>query len=723
MATNLRVLTFMILAAAAAPAQQWSITDTGGTVALGTDLTVAGATVASPAGTFSMSCPVTALPPGTYQAEWVCTGGTVTIQSNDGLTTVNGNLTSGTFIETASGGGRGHPTTYYYVFTGSFTGAISLSGQAQAITGSTVQSLAGSTSQLGTGMIASGSTFVNTEYEPVYVADTGNNRIVRMDDMTGANWTTFGKTGTGTNQFQNPYGIFVNAAGRIYVTDNINCRVVRIDNMSGKNWTTFGTCGSGNLQFNNPTGLFVDSAGKIYVTDTGNNRIVRVNDMAGDGWVAYGGAGSGTGQFASPVGVAVDSAGKIYISDTNNARIVRMDNMSGTNWTTFSGVISGVDQLGAPVAISLDGAGRIYVLDWYFAHVMRTDDHVGHQLYNDGHVRRGSRAVHQPLWLVCRLVRDDLRGGFTRQPHRAVRRHVCGCLDHLRDMLHRRRAVWPSDGRVCASPQDADPGRNDLDRQLVIQRHGGGHGQRFPKRNAEQHWHRAADDYRHRPQRRLFPDEHLSEHAACGTELHRERDIRSDCAGDPDWIGRFQFRRCRREECASERHRNAGGGFSHGAEFWERAGGRPGRVDDSYGFESRRFRGGHRQCYAQGGGGVPSEQCVSGNAGGGRELWRHGEVLPAVRRVLHRDFDHHGWFRHGAEDSDYRNRRQQLRAGIKRGAPLHATRSVGGASGFVLVGQPEVIGSLNRYRYATIMPSSGELVDLLGMAVGRDLHK
>jgi len=367
----------LILAAAAAPAQQWSFTDTGGTVTLGADLTIAGATTASPAGTFSMSCPVTSLPPGTYQAEWVCTGGTVTIQSNDGLTIVNANLTSGTFIETASGGGHGHPTTYYYVFTGSFTGSISLSGQAQAITGSTVQSLAGSTSQLGTGTIAGATTFVNTDYEPVYVADTGNNRIVRMDDMTGANWTTLGKTGTGTNQFQSPYDIFVDAAGKIYVTDNTNCRVVRIDNMSGKNWTTFGACGSGSLQFNNPTGLFVDSAGNIYVTDTGNNRIVRVNDIAGDGWVAYGAAGSGTGQFASPVGVAVDSAGKIYISDTNNARIVRMDDMSGTNWTTFTGAIPGIDQLGSPVAISLDGAGRIYVLDWYFAHVIRTDDMSG----------------------------------------------------------------------------------------------------------------------------------------------------------------------------------------------------------------------------------------------------------------------------------------------------------------------------------------------------------
>ena len=376
MATNLRVLAFMILAAAAAPAQQWSFTDTGGTVTLGTDLVMAGIAVANPAGTLSMSCPVTELTPGPYSIEWDCTGGSLTIQSNDGLTVVNGNLTSGTFIETASGGGRGNPTTYYYVFSGTFAGTLSQSGLAQAITGSTVQSLAGSKSTLGTGTIYSGSAFVNSQYEPVYVADTSNNRIVRMDDMTGDNWITLGTRGGSANQFRGPYDIAVDGAGKIYVTDSTNCRVVEMDDMSGTNWTTFGHCGSGSHQFNNPTALFVDSAGKIYVTDTGNNRVVRINDIAGDGWKAYGTAGSGTGQFASPVGIAVDSAGKIYIADTNNARIVRVDDLHGTNWTTLGGG-TGTYQFGSPVAISLDGAGKIYVLDWYGARVIRTDDMSG----------------------------------------------------------------------------------------------------------------------------------------------------------------------------------------------------------------------------------------------------------------------------------------------------------------------------------------------------------
>jgi hypothetical protein len=41
----------------------------------------------------------------------------------------------------------------------------------------------------------------------IFVADTSNNRIVRINDMTGAGWTTLGAIGSGTNQFARPFGI------------------------------------------------------------------------------------------------------------------------------------------------------------------------------------------------------------------------------------------------------------------------------------------------------------------------------------------------------------------------------------------------------------------------------------------------------------------------------------------------------------------------------------
>ena len=75
----------------------------------------------------------------------------------------------------------------------------------------------------------------------IFASDTGNDRIVQMDDMTCAGCTTLGGGhGNGTNQFHGPKGIFVDTVGKIYVTDADNDRVVRVNDLTGTGWTTFG---------------------------------------------------------------------------------------------------------------------------------------------------------------------------------------------------------------------------------------------------------------------------------------------------------------------------------------------------------------------------------------------------------------------------------------------------------------------------------------------------
>src|SRR5713226_5049169 len=133
----------------------------------------------------------------------------------------------------------------------------------------------------------------------IFVADTGNNRTVRIDDMTGAGWTTLGgpAAGQGINQFNALRGVFVDTAGRMYAGDASNNRIVRVNDMTGAGWSTLGAPGPGTNQFSRPHGIFVDRAGRIYVTDNGNNRIARMNDMTGAGWITFGSEGSGTNQF------------------------------------------------------------------------------------------------------------------------------------------------------------------------------------------------------------------------------------------------------------------------------------------------------------------------------------------------------------------------------------------------------------------------------------------
>ena len=89
----------------------------------------------------------------------------------------------------------------------------------------------------------------------LYIADTGNKRIVRMDDLSGKGWTTFGNIGT-EKRLHGPVGIAVDEAGRIYIADSPD-RIVRIDDMTGKGWITFGVRGVGVGQFTSPTGIFI----------------------------------------------------------------------------------------------------------------------------------------------------------------------------------------------------------------------------------------------------------------------------------------------------------------------------------------------------------------------------------------------------------------------------------------------------------------------------------
>lgn len=116
-------------------------------------------------------------------------------------------------------------------------------------------------------------------------------RLVRVDNMTGAGLKISYFGGGNPGQHSMRYaprlsGIAVDSAGRIYVADSANSQIVRINDVAGTGWTAFGSYGSGRGQFSSPSSIFVDPGGKIYVADKDNHRIVRINDMTGSGWTA-----------------------------------------------------------------------------------------------------------------------------------------------------------------------------------------------------------------------------------------------------------------------------------------------------------------------------------------------------------------------------------------------------------------------------------------------------
>lgn len=80
----------------------------------------------------------------------------------------------------------------------------------------------------------------------IYIEDNRNDRIVRINDMTGAGWISIGDGaggltgGANAGQFSGPHDLKVDQFDRIWVADTGNKRIVRMDDMLGTGWVAFG---------------------------------------------------------------------------------------------------------------------------------------------------------------------------------------------------------------------------------------------------------------------------------------------------------------------------------------------------------------------------------------------------------------------------------------------------------------------------------------------------
>jgi alpha-tubulin suppressor-like RCC1 family protein/sugar lactone lactonase YvrE len=190
----------------------------------------------------------------------------------------------------------------------------------------------------------------------VYIADTGNNRVVKI--------TPKGKQTVFATGFNAPTRLRVDDAGNVYVADTGNNRVVRIT--PGGTMTTIGT------GLNGPIGVAVDQSGDVFIGDTGNNRVVEVDTSGAQRVVP-------TTGLLGPQGVAVDSDGDLYIDDGGNNRIVELALSAGDVQSMVP--ISGLDN---PNDVTVDGLGDIYVSDHDLGEVVT---------YSPG---GGQSAVHAP---------------------------------------------------------------------------------------------------------------------------------------------------------------------------------------------------------------------------------------------------------------------------------------------------------------------------------------
>lgn len=254
---------------------------------------------------------------------------------------------------------------------------------------------------------------ITTDGTFLYIADTGNHAIRRVDPLTGVVTTIAGVRGSsglvdskdGTPLFNSPEGI-IRVNGVLYVSDTGNHLLRKLDLMTGEvsflagdmscveekemvsgvetiklkcngqpaGVSAYGdsTDGTGKTtSFNGPTGLNSDGT-YLYVMDTGTDRIRRVKIDTGE---------TKTFSFTKNKGVSLrspsggDLAGNLlYIADRGNhiVRLLDITELSDAPLTILGGTVGTAGyrysagysaQFYRPVGIAADGAGNLYVAD------------------------------------------------------------------------------------------------------------------------------------------------------------------------------------------------------------------------------------------------------------------------------------------------------------------------------------------------------------------------
>ena len=185
----------------------------------------------------------------------------------------------------------------------------------------------------------------------IYIAEIGNSTIRKIDCKTNI-ITTVGGTGTAgysgdgslavMAQLNRPEGVFVDKEGNIYIADSGNQRIRKIERSTGVITTIAGTGEAGfnfheglaiEAKLNHPSGIVVDSEANVYFNDYANDLIRmispdgKISTYAGTGAFGYSGDGGvATKACINDVyGLAIDKDDTIYFVDSLNFCVRKID--------------------------------------------------------------------------------------------------------------------------------------------------------------------------------------------------------------------------------------------------------------------------------------------------------------------------------------------------------------------------------------------------------------
>jgi DNA-binding beta-propeller fold protein YncE len=202
--------------------------------------------------------------------------------------------------------------------------------------------------------------------DELFVADAGNNRILRMD-RAGQVLATFDSASTPELSLHMPLAI-ASDGRRLVVADSLAARVLVL-NSSGHVQAKLPLPPGDGERAPRPIGVAVTPDGDIVVSDADNHRVSRLNFTGDVLWSAGTGIRAGGAEgFNVPGALTVDQAGNIYVVDTLGGRVVELS-PGGAFVRQFGRLGDEAGTLSRPKGVAVDRDGRVFVSDGLLAAV------------------------------------------------------------------------------------------------------------------------------------------------------------------------------------------------------------------------------------------------------------------------------------------------------------------------------------------------------------------
>ena len=185
------------------------------------------------------------------------------------------------------------------------------------------------------------------------VLDSGNCRLVFLDDIGGSGWSTYGHRGMpsatdpAAGAYADPRGLAVDSSGRIWVADPGAHRLTRIEGKDGSGWCRIPLPPASAPSL--PYGLCAFRDG-VLVLDVGNRRVLMVDD-ADTVEVAL-----DDPSFVSPGFVAAVDDDDIVLADlrANELRLLQFD---GAGFVDIARLRGSPPDVVVPLFDSIGGVG------------------------------------------------------------------------------------------------------------------------------------------------------------------------------------------------------------------------------------------------------------------------------------------------------------------------------------------------------------------------------